>query len=130
VTWRSLLTLCLKIACANPEYGFRYPRDFSFLTELSGGARLVEAKHYDRNTISRWGRIKKTVKPTAQYVQDAFNLKQYKLNDAQKVKVATYLRQFPAPAVASAAPRRAPGPAPRLPVDSVPHGMPHEYMHT
>jgi hypothetical protein len=88
------LTRCVKISVANRRWGFRYPRDFAFLTTISGGPRPVEPKHLDANNISRWEPRNLTDRPTQQQINSAFDLQQYVFKFRKRLQAIDYLQQF------------------------------------
>ena len=86
------LTRCVKYAVANRHIPLQFPRDFVYLTDLTGGPRPVTNANLDREVFKRWNKVKKGSKPD--HEQEDIDIQHYGFTVAQEVDVVLYLSQF------------------------------------
>jgi hypothetical protein len=90
------LTLSVKLAVANPQHHFLFPRDFDFLVNLRGGPQPIRGDNLDRAAFQRWDSASSAIKPTQQQIRDANNLADYVFTDVEKQEVIRYLNNVAA----------------------------------
>ncbi|RAR11788.1 hypothetical protein DDE83_004385 [Stemphylium lycopersici] len=89
------LTDCVKIAVANEELPFMFPRDFDWLTNFKHGQKLVLNDHRDREAFDSWAQVSDDTRPSPQMVQTTYLLNKLRFSPQQMAVAQQYLAQFP-----------------------------------
>ncbi|CAO2653652.1 Nn.00g030630.m01.CDS01 [Neocucurbitaria sp. VM-36] len=88
------LTRCVMYAVANPQYALEFPRDFIYLTQLTGGPSGARRMHRDSAVFSRWRMSKTDAIAKANNDPTGFVAQNYVFSAAQHANVLNYLSQF------------------------------------
>ncbi|KAJ4364593.1 hypothetical protein N0V83_009189 [Neocucurbitaria cava] len=81
-------------AAANRQHELQFPRDFAYLTQLTGGQSVARQIHRDNEVFERWKMSKKKAIERVNNAPTGPAAQNHILTDEQHVDVIVYLSQF------------------------------------